>query len=82
MEYLICATLTIIILVQVCVIFMVWRINTHLEKKNSDLLDRLMAPDFYTYQKARESETKKMEVIKAEEFIERYAAENDGLRVD
>lgn len=82
MEYLILAITTTIIIVLVCVICMMWRLNTSLEKKNSDLLDRLTAPDFYTYQKARESETKKMEVIKAEEFIERYAAENDGLRVD
>jgi hypothetical protein len=48
----------------------------------SDLLDRITAPDFHTYQLAREKEQRKMEVVNTKEFFEQIQEGNDGIRVD
>ena len=51
-----------------------------LESRVSDLLDRRTAPDFYVYQKAREREQQKAEVVSVQELLEKV--EPDGLRVE
>jgi len=48
----------------------------------SDLLDRITAPDFHTYQSAREKEHQRIEVVKASELLEEYVEGKDGLRID
>ena len=66
--------LLVVALVGVC------RVVKRQEKTISDLLDRIMAPDFHQYQAAREVKEQKVQVIKAQEFID--AMEPDGLRVE
>ena len=74
--------LIIIVMVLLGTIYNLNRVNKRQDERISDLLDRLTAPDFRTYQQARERETQKVEVVKAEEIIQRFAEIDDGLRVD
>ena len=78
-------SITILIIIVTTLLGTVYNLNRVIKRQDdriSDLLDRLTAPDFRTYQQARERETQKVEVVKAEEIIQRFAEIDDGLRVD
>jgi len=78
-------SLIILIIIVMVLLGTVYNLNRVIKRQDdriSDLLDRLTAPDFRTYQQARERETQKVEVVKAEEIIQRFAEIDDGLRVD
>ena len=74
--------LIIIVMVLLGTVYNLNRVIKRQDDRISDLLVRLTAPDFRTYQQARERETQKVEVVKAEEIIQRFAEIDDGLRVD
>ena len=72
----------IIVMILLGTIFNLNRVIKRQDERISDLLDRLTAPDFHTYQQARKEENQKIEVVKAEEIIQRFAEVDDGLRID
>lgn len=77
--------IAVLVVVILCLIFTTYTFtltNKRQEKQIADLLDRLMAPDFPTYQIARERELMITEAKKGIDTVIEEYGEPDGLRID
>ena len=70
-----------IFIVLFAVIFVQLLIIKSQDKRISDLLDRIMAPDYKSYSDRKERENRKLEVVEAEKLINKLTENEDGLRI-